>query len=464
MNASASAEPAEYVKTPREKAVQFDGRFVTDGEQVDYDVCIVGAGPAGITIATELIDSGARVCLLEGGGRNAERRTQRLSRGSSVGYSYYRLSGSHVRAFGGTSHHWFDEGWNARPLDAIDFEERPGVPYSGWPFDRAHLEPYYERAQSVSQLGPYVYHVDAWEDERAPRLPLAGERIRTTIFHQGSPTFEGYYDRLMKAPNVTLLLHSHAVDVCTDQEPQRVDRIVVRHLDGRTFTIRATVFVLACGGIENARLLLVSNRTHRSGIGNQHDLVRRFFMERLSTRTGYVVSPHPDLLRRVGLYDSRYVRGARVQATVGLDQALMREQGLLNCTFFLLPRPPSFQSEGVRSAATLIKGFGRQPFPDGALGHLRNVASNIDDLARVAIGRLGRSADASRGVLVVRAKAEQAPNPDSRITLDSSRDALGLPRIKLDWCISERSTADRSGSRRRSSTRSCAAPAWGSCT
>jgi flavin-dependent dehydrogenase len=144
-----------------------DARELAGDQQVEADVCIVGAGPAGISIARELIGNGARVWLLDSGGKDMERRAQRLNRGQSVGYPIHRLHQSRARAFGGTTRHWVvpgDETWAARPLDPIDFEVRPGIRHSGWPFDRAQLDPYYAQAQSLCQLGPFDYDPDRRPD------------------------------------------------------------------------------------------------------------------------------------------------------------------------------------------------------------------------------------------------------------------------------------------------------------
>ena len=134
-----------------------DARQLPGNWLIDTDLCIIGAGPAGITIASEFLGQDTRICLVESGGLELERRAQRLNHGMSVGYSTYLLHHARVRAFGGSSRHWVgpgDETWAARPLDPIDFEVRPNVPYSGWPFDPAQLEPQYEQARAICELGP----------------------------------------------------------------------------------------------------------------------------------------------------------------------------------------------------------------------------------------------------------------------------------------------------------------------
>ena len=283
-----------------------DARELANDQQVEADVCIIGAGPAGISIARELIGNGAQVWLLESGGRDAERRAQRLNRGQSVGYPIHRPHQSRVRAFGGTSRHWFapgDESWAARPLDPIDFEVRPGIRYSGWPFDRTHLVPYYVQAQEVCQLGPFDYDPGRWADqERTPPLPLLPGAVETTLFQHGTADFDGYYQELVRAPNVTLVLHASVVELATGGDPGWVDRVELRREDGSRCFVRARLVVAAAGGIENPRLLLLSRRFHRNGLGNNHDLVGRFFAERMSARTGYIIPASPVLIGRAGLY------------------------------------------------------------------------------------------------------------------------------------------------------------------
>ena len=414
-----------------------DALELASDQQVEGDVCIVGAGPAGISVARELIGNGARVWLLESGGREVERRAQRLNRGQSVGYPIHLPHQSRVRAFGGTTRHWFapgDESWAARPLDPVDFEVRSGIRYSGWPFDRAHLDPYYAHAQALCRLGPFDYDPGRWADPaRTPPLALPSGAVETTLFQHGTVDFDGYYQELVRAPNVTLLLHASVVDLAAGEDPGQVNRVEVRREDGSRCFVRARVVVLAAGGIENPRLLLLSRRVHGGGLGNDRDLVGRFFAERLSARTGFIVPAAPDLTGAAGFYDVHEAApGVRLQGALRVRDAVQREQQLLNCAFFMATRSLSMTAEAVRSVATLVKARRRRPMPAGVLGHLGNIATNLGDLGTFARDRV-RPPDGARSVLVLRAQAEQAPNPDSRVTLGTRRDRFGLPVARVDW-------------------------------
>jgi choline dehydrogenase-like flavoprotein len=159
-------------------------------EEIVADLCIIGAGPAGLTIAGELGNRNIRVCLLEAGGRDVERRLQRQSRGGSDGYPLYRLDGSRIRAFGGSLRHpriW-NVGWAARPLDPIDFEPRNGLRQFGWPFDRDHLDPYYKRAEAVCGNRPYEVATAIWSTRASvDALSLGNSELESTVFQYRQP-------------------------------------------------------------------------------------------------------------------------------------------------------------------------------------------------------------------------------------------------------------------------------------
>jgi hypothetical protein len=355
----------------------------------------VGSGPAGISIARELRGSGYQVCLLESGGRQPERRAQQLNRCQSTGYPI-QLSLSRVRAFGGTSRWWWpDQTWASRPLDPIDFEARPSVRYSGWHFDRAHLEPFYERAHTVNELGPYDYDPRGWTTACTPQLPLADPEIEPTMFQQAPGTFDSRYDELVRSDDVTLFLHASVTDLVPNDAYQCVERVEVRRDDGSRFFVRARIVVLAGGGIENPRLLLLGQLARGRALGNDHDLVGRFFAERISAGSGFVVAARPDLVERAGFYEDHAARGTHVQGALRVADKVQRERDLLNVVFFLVARPAPIMSPAIRSIATLAKGTVRRPLLFDLPAHLGNVAAGLGDVAAMVRACLRRGGSGS---------------------------------------------------------------------
>ena len=132
----------------------------------DADVCIVGAGPAGLAIAHALSGTRHRVCLVEGGGLACEEESQRLCEGSSVGEPGLDPGRSRLRVAGGSCRLW---GGGCIPLAPADFEPRAWVPHSGWPIRYADIEPWYARAREVCGLGGVGFG-DGSFDARAGQL------------------------------------------------------------------------------------------------------------------------------------------------------------------------------------------------------------------------------------------------------------------------------------------------------
>ena len=187
-------------------------------------------------------------------------RPNRSACGQSIGHPYYPLDTARVRCFGGSSNRWLLElgdnhvGAKLRPLDAIDFEERDWIPNSGWPFPKAHLDPYYSRAQVTCQVGPYAYEADDWEDsQRTPRLPFLNGRVRTAMFQCVSrDVFVQYYrEDIRRSQNVSAYLHGTAIEIEATETNQRVSAVRVTCLNHKIFRVSAKLFILALGGIEN---------------------------------------------------------------------------------------------------------------------------------------------------------------------------------------------------------------------
>ncbi|WP_454062759.1 GMC oxidoreductase [Candidatus Nitrospira salsa] len=433
-----------------------DALSLQDKITIKTDVCIVGAGVAGISLAHEFRNEPFRVCVLESGGFQQDYETQSLACGKSVGHPYYPLETTRARCFGGSSHRWLLElgenriGARLRPLDTVDFEKRDWIPYSGWPFPKTHLDSYYSRAQVTCQIGPYTYEADDWEDpQRTPRLPFLNSRIRTTMF-QCVPRdvfINHYREKIQRSENITTYLHSIVENIETNDETQRVSSLRVRVLGKKSFWVSSKIFVLALGGIETPRLLLLSNRTHRDGLGNQNDLVGRFFMEHPHLWSGYYFPLDPHVFHTTGLYRLHTVRNTAVMGALALSEDVLRSEKLLNYCVALHPSPivptPSIRANATKSldhVHQVCSSVCRGDIPDFSR-HLSTLFPVLNDMSIGLYRKFMRSFHALLGsrkfqVFRLNHMSEQVPNSQSRVSLSDERDAFGQPRVKLDWQLS----------------------------
>lgn len=435
--------------------MQIDTRTIPAEETLTTDVCIVGAGPAGITLALELANENFRVCLVESGGLETDSQTQSLARGEVKGDPYPNLEETRQRQFGGTSHLWEAQtdyqtpGWRCLPLDPIDFEQRDWVPYSGWCFDRQHLDPFYARAHKLCQIGPYSYEVENWETEKAQQLPLPANRLVTRMSQYGSraPFTHQYQQDIQNASNITTLLYANVTNLETDDAGRTVTRLRITRLDGTGIWLQAKHIILATGGIENARLLLMSNQQQTNGLGNQHDLVGRFFMERPIVTCGMLTPYRRQLFDQTSLYDVREFQGIPVMAWIKLTDALIYQEKLLNNGIQLFPRPLTYQMMATRSLRQLISSLQHRKVPSKLGQHLLAALKGTAYIADAGLWAAVRQLPGlKRGdwsflplekrrfsQFEVIYQIEQTPNPNNRVTLSSSRDLLGLPKAHLYW-------------------------------
>lgn len=433
-----------------------DARSVAQEDVIDTDVCVVGAGVAGLTLARELSGRGLQVLVLESGALTLDDDTQALYRGEGVGLPYYPLHEARARYCGGSANFWDIDlgdgrlGVRLRPPDPIDFEARDCVPHSGWPFDRAHLDPFYERAQALFDIEEPSYAPEKW-DVVDNRLLFGPETAETVIFKFGAQdVFLKRRDEVVRrADDVIVLVHANVVDIETDASGQVVRRVHVACLRGPRFSVGAKVFVLAVGGIETPRLMLASNKVHPDGLGNRYDLVGRFFMEHLHFTSGIFVPARADMAASLPLYDRIHVvNGVPIVGKLALCEAVVRRERLLNQNIQLLPWRttaaglyPAVVAKATDSARVIVSAASRGQFPARFGGHVANVVRGLDDVATLVYRKLRRTLagrDDARTVRVFRLAhmSEQVPNPSSRVSLAAERDALGQNRARLDWRLS----------------------------
>ncbi|WP_165248776.1 GMC oxidoreductase [Paludisphaera soli] len=417
----------------------FDARSVPDGTEIETDVCIIGGGAAGITVAREFIDSGFRAVLLESGGSKPDRPTQDLYDGRIVGRPYERFPDSRFRYFGGTTNRW-GRVWCDLPTP-LDFEEREGVPYTGWPFPIAELDPWYRRAQGVLRFGPSGYELPEWGiTPGCIPEPFGGPHFVCRVLQQAPATRFGreYKPELQRARNLSVYLHANALRFDAGEGSPEVRRLRVGVLPDGRFSVRARVFVLASGGIENARLLLLSENEAGVALGNDRGLVGRYFQLHLeytggeidlkvpASRLKFQTGEQGAIFRRVGA-------SRRFVSYILLSDETRRRLKLANLRVrFQYPRPPE-----IDALTRLVHRNG------GGAGMLKNLGSVVRGLPgvatygarRVIYGR--NKPTASLRSVTLNCTSEQLPNPESRVGLGEDLDAFGLRKIVVDWRLSE---------------------------
>ena len=312
-----------------------DAKLIDDGTSFRADICVIGAGAAGISLALEFVRQQHSVLVLEAGGFKFDKKTQSFYEGQVVNESLHSpLDSYRQRRFGGSTTIW---GGRCMPLDPIDFEQRSYIQASGWPFAYDTLLPYYPRANQLCEAGDFAYSAPmAFPQGMRPLIEgFVSDRVTTDSLERFScPTDFGrrYGERLAASRNVRVLLNANCTELQLAPDGTNVESITLRTLNGKRFSVAATYVVLAVGGLEVVRLLLASRGVQPNGVGNSAGLVGRYYMCHIagtlgtltingpSTRVyhGYELSPEGVYCRR------RIAFPGTVQRELGIGNVIAR--------------------------------------------------------------------------------------------------------------------------------------------
>ena len=444
-----------------------DARTLANNARLTADFCIIGSGPAGLTLCQELGRAGFRILLVESGGMDFDLERQSLLRGEDTTGEYFDPVGARRSQFGGTMTMWnmelTDNSMGARfvPLDAIDFETRDWVPYSGWPFSRAYLDPYYKQAEELCGLSSNTYEATVWEDEcnRCLQLP-AGEAItRIYKLRSAEPLLVAARKLINASTNIDCLFRATVTELVAGPSSNRIEYLRVLTSNRKQARIRARIFVLAAGGIENPRLLLLSNTVFSAGIGNARDLVGRFLMDHPLYYFCEWVPSSPALFPLLGLYDVRTVQGHCVIGRLTLPEAVLRENRLLNLSGVLWPKPKGYRSRGIE-ALREMRLLARQKHLARSLALAPRACVNCGDILAYAWRRFRAPKRASLsfwsilpntektfGSMEPEFYLEQPPDPSNRVSLSTELDSVGCRRTLATWRWGQQSrdSAHRAG-------------------
>ncbi len=429
---------------------------LADSGDLNADVCIVGAGAAGLALALEYCGSNTSVIVLESGQFKLDKAAQSLYAGHVVDEALHSPTDRYrQRQFGGSTSTW---GGRCVPFDPIDFEARDYIPHSGWPFGMEALSPHYARANRICEAGEYAYRAADCRDPFPEMIAGfdAADVITEWVERFSCPTDFGkrYARRLELADNITVVLGANVTGIMLRANGIATDALRVQTLEGAQFLVRASVFVLAAGGLENARIMLASNDVHEHGVGNANDSVGRYYMCHLAGTMGEVTIDsdrhvhHGYVITNEGIYCRR---------RFSLPADVQREHRVGN--FVARLHHPRITDPAHRNSILSLLYFGRWFIPyeyarrlfDPAplrladlSRHLMNVLSDPFMAVRFSwhLARDRGLSERKFPSVVIPSKAnrfsldfhaEQVPNPDSRVTLSADKDRLRMRRLSVDW-------------------------------
>lgn len=347
-------------------------------------VVIVGSGPAGMTLGISLAERGISSLILEAGEDDFDPDVQDAYVGATTGDPYFDLHATRLRQFGGSSNHW--GGW-CRPLDTRDFEPVSALGVPGWPIARSDLDPYGPRAREFLEIA------------ETSDQPVGGDIFEADFVFSPPVYFGQKYEAVVRSsPDLHVALRTSVTALLA--EDGRIAGLAIVDAQGEARTIAPRIVVVACGGIENSRLLLWSNEVSPQRVVAAPDALGRYWMEHPHEDVGFAV-----LNRQLHINP----RGPVSTYSIGIKPERLIEFGALNAVLrFLYVDLQEIERRVERGVCSLAP-------------ELVDVANTV---ANTGV-RCGQK---------VRAVWEQAPDATNRIELSEvERDRFGIPRTHLFW-------------------------------
>lgn len=397
--------------------------------QLETDICIIGGGVAGQTLAIQLSRYKLKTLILESGEHDFRKDIQTLAEGDNIGEDYYALDTARLRLFGGTAAIW---GGRCAELDPIDFEKRDYIPHSGWPFPKSELDPFYDQAfASLGLRRPGEGRL--WPEVGRAKPAFDPEKLDTDlwVFDENGERFTNLSREGLESADILLGATVTEIDV---NEQGEITALTAKALNGSAVRIIAKSYVVAAGAIESARILLAAVPNRPNGLGNDKDILGRFFMEHPHARGGEIL-PHDLAHALTVLPRALRVDGKRYAAYMRPAASLQREAGILNSSISFAARRRAGESmeihnrltHGLKHSLPSSKVW-RTLYKRAKGAAIKGLEWTDPKSTMLAMKLQGEKL----GVFAV-VRAEQAPNPDSRIVLGGDKDALGVRRAQLDW-------------------------------
>jgi choline dehydrogenase-like flavoprotein len=420
-----------------------NGNEISSPTTYKADVCVMGGGVAGITLANELSARGRSVVLLEAGGKRLNKKVQSDGAAEYVSPTYPSPTQNRVRTLGGSSTHWAN---NTSPLSEIDFEKRDGLINSGWPIAKKDIEPYYNKAAMYCRVGDDNYDPQYWHAKYGINSTFDGREsdiLELGIAKASVPPTQFYHvngQGLDSSNIVQVVTFAHVDSVDFNSDLKRIERVRFVSGSGVNCHVEASEFVMAFGGLENARMLLHFNKKNKNELGNQGDSVGRYFMDHPSFNAAQLYSNDPS---KFTLFDGKLSEDYRLFTLNFFEftRKALEDNGITNMRMPMSVATRQQMSHGISSLHILKDSLTGGEIDGSVASHITNVLMDFDIVAdtisRKVFGQKITEESQEKAGFIMPVMVEQSPHRDNRITLGTSKDRFGVPLMRVNWKLHE---------------------------
>ena len=359
-------------------------------DNINYpEFIIVGAGPAGITLALELEKKNLSSLLIESGGLEITEKDQSRYKGNVYGDRYFDLDVTRLSFFGGSSNHW---GGNCAPLDEIDF--------TTWPIKKNELDKYESGTRQILEIkNPFEKYIKT----KLNSFNLSSMEESAVNFK------DKYYEKIKNSKKILLLLNTNVeCFMSSETNPRNVDKLILNNFNNKyqiSFN-KKSQFILACGGIENSRILLWSKIKSKNNflknlpIGN-------YWMEHPTGEIGQFVGEKNKIEK---LFENKKNYYLVPSKEFIIEKKINNIR--FNIFFWETLDQKTFKHK-IKDLICLAPNLGKKI--------IENISSNIVHC-----------------LSVIQYSAEQKPDFENKITLSNfEKDNFDVPKINLNWSIKD---------------------------
>lgn len=413
-----------------------DARHFLSKQQIEADVCIIGGGVAGIVLARELQSSFEKIVILESGEESFKQKNQDLYSARTIKTHYFNSEKSRLRMLGGSSNHWEN---NTAEFLPSDFEKKNWIENSGWPIQYDDINKYYIDAADYCGTGRDGYAPSHWTANLPGKDDFSkSEKIKLGFSKHASPPTRFFFKfkKELIASNVINIIQSANVTALKFRESdKKIESATFKRLYGEhEHEVKAKVFILATGGIENARLLLHFNSQNNNALGNRYNNVGAYFMDHPTLRPAQFYPKQNFKLTGLESKDSH----RSIYNFYKLSDEIVEKHKLSNMKISFFEASKSFLSHSISSMHILKEGYDKATIPDDFFDHIGNIIGDLDTLYDAFTHKSGSHRKDDFGGYFVHVMMEQTPDRNNRILLSDETDALGIPKVDINWTFNDK--------------------------